>query len=299
VDTSKFAAAGKVDATREGKTYGVVYQTNVRQMIYNKALLADAGLSGPPKTYAEFDEAVDKATKRDKGVFGYTIASKDGDATGMMSTLAPIIFGFGAYFTTPDGKPNATDPKVIEALTFVKKIWDRNNMPRGLDGVASNKLIFDGKVAISINGPFIFGASTPEVKPNLGAAPSPLPGNQLIRATSWYGVPRKAKNPDAAIAWLMNLMTAESQARIAEVEMVVPAIPSLVPAKLITDNPWFKVFVDSASTAVSYLPPGLGPKANDQIKVIGDEVQQILYRNKSVPDAMATLQMTLENNLKS
>jgi multiple sugar transport system substrate-binding protein len=298
VDPSKFAAAGRVDATRDGKTYAVVYQTNVRQMIYNKALLADAGIAEAPKTFAEFETAIDKATNRSKGVFGYTMATKDGEASAMMSFLAPVIFGFGSYFTTPDGKPNATDPKVIQALEFVKRMWDRDNLPRGLDGVAANKLIFDGKVALSLNGPFVFGAAAPEVKPNLFSANSPLPGGQLVRASSWYGVPRKAKNPEAAIAWLMNLLTPESQAKVVEVELVVPAIPSLVPAKILADSPWFKTFVDGADTAVSFLPPGLGDKANAQIKVIGDEIQQILYRNKAIPDAMATLQKTLEANLK-
>lgn len=298
IDPSKFAAAGRVDATRDGKTYAVVYQTNVRQMIYNKALLADAGIGEAPKSFAEFETAIDKSTNRSKGVFGYTMATKDGEASAMMSFLAPIIFGFGSYFTTADGKPNATDPKVVEALAFVKRMWDRDNMPRGLDGVAANKLIFDGKVAISLNGPFVFGAATPEVKPNLFSANSPLPGGQLVRASSWYGVPRKAKNPEAAIAWLMNLLTEESQAKVVDVERVVPAIPSYVPAKILEDSPWFKTFVDGANTAVSYLPPGLGDKANDQIKVIGDEIQQILYRNKAIPDAMATLQKTLEANLK-
>ncbi len=298
VDPSKFAAAGKVDATRDGSTYAVVYQTNARQMIYNKALLADAGITDAPKDFAAFEAAIDKSTKREKGVFGYTMATKDGEASAMMSFLAPIVFGFGSYFTTPDGKPNANDPKVIDALSFVKRMWDRDNIPRGLDGVAANKLIFDGKVAISLNGPFIFGAAAPEVKPNLSSANSPLPGGQLVRASSWYGVPRKAKNPEAAIAWLMNLLTEESQAKVVEVELVVPAIPSLVPAKILEANPWFKTYVDGANTAVSYLPPGLGDKANAQIKVIGDEVQQILYRNKSITDAMDTLQKALEANLK-
>lgn len=298
VDPAKFAAAGRVDAVRDGQTVAVVYQTNVRQMIYNKALLADAGISAPPTSFEEFEAAIDKSTNRSKGVFGYTMATKDGEASAMMSFLAPIVFGFGSYFTTPDGKPNATDPKVIEALGFVKRMWDRDNIPRGLDGVAANKLIFDGKVAISLNGPFVFGAATPDVKPNLSSANSPLPGGQLVRASSWYGVPRKAKNPEGAIAWLMNLLTAQSQAKIVEVERVVPAIPSFVPAQVLEQYPWFKTYVDGANTAVSFLPPGLGDKANAQIKVIGDAIQQILYRDKSIADAMAALQAQLEANLK-
>lgn len=296
VDASRFAAAGR-DAQKDGRTYAVVYQTNARQLIYNRALLQAAGLNAPPSTPAELEQAILKTTQRDKGIFGYTFASKSGEVSQMFNSLGPTLVGFGAHFTTPDGRPNATDPRMVEALRFVKRIWDADAVPRGLDGPSATKLMFEGKVAMALTGSFVFGAATPEVKPLLASAPSPLPG-ALVRASSWYGVSAKGRNPTAAMAWLMHMLSAEGQAKIVEVERVVPALPHLVPASVYQESPWFRPFVDGSSKAISYLPPGLGPRAFGQIKVIGEEIENILYRSKAADRAMADLQRALEASLR-
>ncbi len=293
VDTSKFAAAGH-DARKGGKTFAITYQTNVRQLIYNNMLLAEAGLSGLPKNAAELEEYVRKSTRRERGIYGFVFSSKAGDEQGIFNTLGPIIIGHGSHFTTRDGKPNATDPRVIEALKLVKRLWDGDYVPKGLDQVAGNALIFRGSIALTLNGSFIFGAAAPDVRPHLFAAPTPLPSKQLMRSSSWFGVGAKGRNKEAAIAWLMHMLNAESQAKIVEIERVVPAIPAFVPASVLQQDPWFKVFVEASATAVSYLPPGLGSKANDQIKLIAGEIQNILYRGTSVESAMGSLQRQLE-----
>jgi multiple sugar transport system substrate-binding protein len=297
VDTSRFMAAAK-DAQRGGKTYAIVYQTNARQLIYNNQLLAEAGLSGLPKNAAEFEEYIRRSTRRDRGVFGFTFGSRSGDYTGMFNSLGPVIIGFGSHFTTPDGKPNATDPRVIEAMRFIKRIWDGDYVPKGLDGPGANALIFRGSVAMTLNGPFVFGAAAPEVRPHLFAVPSPLPSKTVMRASSWYGVAARGRNKDAAMAWLMQMLTPEGQTRIIDRERVVPALPHLVAPEVWKDDPWFKAFVDGAQRGISYLPPGLGPKAFDQIKIIGEEIERILYRNKPVEQAMGDLQKALEASLK-
>lgn len=296
VDTAKFVPAAK-DASRDGKTYGVVYQCNPRALIYNKALLAGAGIDGPPKNAEQLEEFAKRTTSREKGVFGYTMASKSGDISGMMVSIVPFVLGFGSHFTTPQGKANANSPQVIEGVKMVKRLWDANCVPRGLDGVAANKLVFDGKVALTINGSFAIGAAAPETKPNLNAVPSPLPSGVVMRGTTWYGVTAKGKNNAATTAWLMHMLTPESQATVADIERVVPALPSMVPDALYQETPWYRAFVDAAASSVSFLPPGLGSKAFSQMKVIADELELVLYRDKPVPAAMDDLQRTLEANL--
>src|SRR5262249_40165055 len=155
-----------------------------------------------------------RTTRRDAGQFGFTFASKAGDATALFISVGPAIIGFGSHFTTDEGRPNANDPRLAEALGFLKRIWDADCVPRGLDGPAANALVFYGKVALTLNGSFVFGAATPETRPNLVATASPLPSSKQMRASSWYGVAARGRNKDAATAWLMHLLTPESQAKI-------------------------------------------------------------------------------------
>ena len=180
---------------------------------------------------------------------------------------------------------------------MVKRFWDANCVPRGLDGPAANKLVLDGKVALTINGSFAIGASMPEVKPNLDAVASPMPSGVVLRGTTFYGVTAKGKNNPATTAWLMYMLTPESQATIAEIERVVPALPGFIPPALYEQTPWYKAFVEAAATSVSFLPPGLGSKAFGQMKVIADELELVLFRDKPVDKAMDDLQQTLEANL--
>jgi hypothetical protein len=42
-------------------------------------------------------------------------------------------------------------------------------VPRGLDGPAANKLVFDGKVVMTINGSFVFGAAGADFQQARGA----------------------------------------------------------------------------------------------------------------------------------
>jgi len=296
IDTAAFAAAAQ-DPVVDGRRHAIVYQTNVRQLIFNRALLDAAGIAGVPDSPESFEAAIAAATNRAAGVFGFTLASKAGQAGPMMAFLAPIVNGFGAHFTTDDGRPNATDPAVIEAIGFVKRLWDGNHVPRGLDGPAANKLTFDGKVAMTLTGSFVFGAASDEVKPHLNAAPNPLNKGPLVRASSWYGVAAQGRNPDAAKAWLMHMLEAENQAEIVTRERVVPAIPAHIPGQLFDESPWLRTFVAGAATARSYLPPGLGSRANAQLKDIAAEIELVLYADKPVETAMADLQATLERNL--
>jgi ABC-type glycerol-3-phosphate transport system substrate-binding protein len=297
VDLSRAAAAAR-DAQAGNQTFAVVYQTNARQLIWHRGLLAEAGFQAPPRSAAELEDAVQKATRRDRGQFGYTIASRSGESTALFTQIGPIVIGFGGNFTSDDGRPAANDPRVVEALSLIRRMWDRDNVPKGLDGPTANRLIFDGRVALSLNGSFVFGAANAETKPQLNAAPSPLPSGRLMRASSWYGVAARGRNPIAAAAWCAHVMAPESQAKIAEIERVCPALPHLVPAALFEESPWLRTFTDGANNAISYLPPGLGPRAFAQIRVIADEVEAILYRGKAVQAAMDDLQRALERNLR-
>ena len=139
--------------------------------------------------------------------------------------------------------------------------------------------------------------ATAETKPNLNAVPSPMPSGIVMRGTTWYGVTAKGKNNAATTAWLMHMLTPESQATVAEIERVVPALPGLVPAALFEQTPWYRAFVDAAASSISFLPPGLGSKAFGQMKVIADELELVLYRDKPAQTAMDDLQRTLEANL--
>lgn len=285
------------EAQSKGQNFGVAYAANPRALVYNKALFQEAGLS-VPKTVEEFEAAMPKVTRPDRQQFGLALASKAGDATGLFIQIMPIVIGMGGHYFK-DGKLTCTDPKVADALSLIKRLWDANTIPRGLDAVAANTLIYEAKAVSTLSGPFIIGqtkSANPETAKNLDVVPSPFPSGTTLVVSTFWAVPAKAKNKEWGAKFAMHMLEPDSQRAIIEQQATVPGRPEMVTEEYLKANPWFKVFIDAGKNGISQVPAGTGAKAFDAVKVIGKGVEDILYRDKPVEAAMGDAQKELEGS---
>jgi multiple sugar transport system substrate-binding protein len=100
--------AGIVSAASVGGTlYGVPNEIDVYALNYNKALFQEAGIAGPPKTWAEFKDAAAKLTKKDAGQQGFGMINSW--AAGVVHPFASLLASNGGDLVV-DGKP-ALDSK--------------------------------------------------------------------------------------------------------------------------------------------------------------------------------------------
>jgi len=100
--------AGIVSAASVGGTlYGIPNEIDVYALNYNKALFQEAGIAGPPKTWAEFKDAAQKLTKKDAGQQGFGMINSW--AAGVVHPFASLLASDGGELVT-DGKP-ALDSK--------------------------------------------------------------------------------------------------------------------------------------------------------------------------------------------
>jgi multiple sugar transport system substrate-binding protein len=285
------------EAQYDGQHFGAAYAANPRALVYNKALYEETGLKAPTNL-EEFKTAVTKLTRADRQQFGLSLASKAGDATGLFIQIMPIVIGMGGHFFK-DGKLTATDPNVISALTLVKELWDNNSVPRGLDAVGANTLIYEGKAASTLSGPFIIGqtkSANPDTASKLEVVPSPLPSGTTLVVSAFWAVPAKAKNRELGAKFVMHMLRPEGQRAIIDKQATVPGRPEMVSEEYLRANPWFKVFIDAGKDGISQVPAGTGARAFDAVKVIGRGIEDILYRDKPVATAMAEVQRELEGS---
>lgn len=103
--------------TEGGKVFGLPKNVSPIMLTYNREMLAAAGITAPPKTWAEFRDVAKKLTK----------ATKDGgpiDQWGTLLVLAPagfdlrfsvVLRGFGGDFLSPDNTKSLLNSP--EALT--------------------------------------------------------------------------------------------------------------------------------------------------------------------------------------
>jgi len=201
----------------KGDTYGIPFSTDTRMLYYNKNAFKEVGLdpNKPPATWSELEAA---AAKLDK---------KNADGSWARLGFSPLITGNwdqwatvnGAQYVTNDGKPNVNDPKVVEAVNWIKKWtdgfggYDNFVKFRGTFSSPPNDAFMSGKVAMTtdING-YISQLNfyRPQVKKADGSGNEALdwgianlPHNDTAPAANYSGgfalsIPRGSKNADAA-----------------------------------------------------------------------------------------------------
>ncbi|MEW2515644.1 sugar ABC transporter substrate-binding protein [Streptomyces sp. NPDC046870] len=109
-------------------------------LYYNKKIFADAGISKPPATWDELIADGKKINAKGKSVLGAEGAN--------LSENVHHVFVFakqhGADFFTADGKPDFTNPKVVEAVkSYVDLMAKDKVIPAGDAEYAQNQSVSD------------------------------------------------------------------------------------------------------------------------------------------------------------
>ena len=105
----------------QGKVYGLPIMLDTRFGIYRKDIFAEAGLTGPPKTFDEMRDMARKLTRRDAAGkltrAGLDILSQD-----IRQVFETILWANGGDLFTPDGKVAFNSDKGIGALQFMTDV---------------------------------------------------------------------------------------------------------------------------------------------------------------------------------
>jgi multiple sugar transport system substrate-binding protein len=100
-----------------GHYFALPWQIDLRVIFYNKDLLKAAGVN-PPTNWDEFEAACKKVTNAAKGTYGFIIPN---DQYGRQVCISFFQNNNGGLFTA-DKKANVTDPKNLEALTYLTNL---------------------------------------------------------------------------------------------------------------------------------------------------------------------------------
>lgn len=104
--------------TSEGKFYGFPDLSSVRALFYNTDLFSKAGITSPPKTWAELKEDATKISKQGSGTAGYAMPMGPEEAQGEFSMW---LFNNGGEWKkgndwTIDSKQN------VQSLSFMQQL---------------------------------------------------------------------------------------------------------------------------------------------------------------------------------
>jgi multiple sugar transport system substrate-binding protein len=129
---------------------------------------------------------------------------------------APLwVLGYGGRLVGDDGKPTLDDPANVKALTTIKQIVDAQggwakvkSFTDSFDFFGKNNQFVKDQVGAQVDAQWYVNVLSPYAKDvQLGAVPFKNSEGQPFAVTGGSGfvIPAKAKNPDAACAWMINL----------------------------------------------------------------------------------------------
>lgn len=194
----------------EGKRYGMPWILDTMYLYYNKDMLAKAGISGPPKTWAELDS--DAKILKAKNIVQYPIVWSWAESEALICDYATLVDAFGGSFYS-DGHPVFDQDGGLEALQYmVQTVKDGTTNPKSLQFVEDDvrRVIDNGDAAFALNWTYNYAsASDPKqsrVAGQIGIEPAPgVAGKSSFAAMNGsmgLGIPTNASHPQQAWVYI-------------------------------------------------------------------------------------------------
>ncbi|MET9383040.1 ABC transporter substrate-binding protein, partial [Streptomyces sp. NPDC002928] len=212
--TRGYGEAAVGAASVGGKVYGYPTEVQTYALYYNKRLLREAGIDGPPRTWRELEETAYRTSKRDRYgntlVQGFGLSTYD-DSTTVGQTLA-LLNAAGGRFVSADGRSTAIDSpagRVVFDLEH-RLVVEGASAP----GINVYKAFQSGQVAMVVSAGWWTGSLKAQMGKDyrdVGVAPVPVPEADDKRATLstgfMLGINTASKHPREAWEFLRWLNT--------------------------------------------------------------------------------------------
>jgi arabinogalactan oligomer/maltooligosaccharide transport system substrate-binding protein len=282
----------------DGATYGVPQVTDALALLYNKQLFEQAGITEPPTTWAELQDAA------------LTIEDQT-DAEGFYLNpqgyyMLPFMYGEGGDLVDAESKTIVVDSQ--ENATGLASATDLIESgaaakPPASDAYDNMMTAFkEGNVAMVVNGPWEVQniESAPDFGglDNLGIAPvpggsvqagSPVGGHDYV---VYEGIPDE--EADAAIAFISFMNSTESQAFLAEELGLLPTRASAYEVESVASNPIIASFQPAIESAIAR--PWI-PEGGQFFTALDDMAIEVLVRGQDPADALAEVADTYKSEV--
>lgn len=264
IDTADFPENIMQQLTIDGQLYSVPIASHNFQLIYNKKLLDEAGVT-PPTTTAELADAIKKLTKVDASG---NVTQLGLGLTDVSAGLKTIGYAFGGDWTR-DGKATPTDANFVKGLQFyfdnvVAPVTPAayNKFVAGFGPYMSDQDSFaQGKMAMVIDGEWRSKFNT-AAGVDWGVVPMPGETKELLGSTwvdvSTIFIPTNSPNKEAAATFLKYLISPPAMEKFSHVLGNLPARLSLTESAVYNDLPNFPVWLNALKSPNTHgLPAAL------------------------------------------
>lgn len=287
--------------TYRGKLYAVPQSSDGGMLYYRTDLLEAAGISAPPKTWAQLtaDCAKVRATPEGKGVFCY--AGQLQKYEGLTVNAAEAINGAHGVITHDDGSPDVNTPAAKQGLGFLVNAYQSGDIPReaitykeeeGRAAFQAGKLLFHRQWPYQYA---LANATDGSSKVAGKFAVAPLPGLDGPGVSSLgghnLGISAFCKNKKTALDFITFFSSEEVNRFNLEKASLAPVYTSLYDDPALQKKyPYLATLKASIQTAV---PRPKVVRYGDATTAIQNAAYSAITGSKSVDAALSELQVKL------
>ncbi|MCZ7469430.1 sugar ABC transporter substrate-binding protein [Agrobacterium sp. O3.4] len=183
--------------------YMLPYGFYLRAMFYNKKLLAEAGVTEPPKTLEEFADASKKVAAL-PGKSGYCLRGGPGGLNGWVMFGASMA-GSNEFFTK-DGTSTFDSPGWVKGLTYVIDLYKNGYAPKDSVNWGFNEIVagfYSGTCAFLDQDPDALIAIAQRMKPeDFGVMTMPKgPDGKTFPTIGFAGWSMMSKSENKDLSW--------------------------------------------------------------------------------------------------
>ena len=296
----KIDPAALADVTVDGKIVALPIASYNYGLIYNTDMFAEAGIDGPPTSPEEFLDAARALTVREGGQVVQYGTAMDNTADNMTYQLfLGWTHAFGGELFDADGA-TLDSPEAIEALEFMKTLYDEELLPRGKGQSDVRALYANGSAAMEIDGawqmPFISGIS-PEVYAATQTARVPWEGAGPGATNITVAISANAANPEGAADYIRSLMQEQLLSTFLTYADVIPQIEGAVNDDVLAEKPYLTAYVEGLENLASPIPPRYADQNTAFWTIVSEAVVRSLHANVDPATALAEAQQRVESEL--
>lgn len=296
-DKSEVAAIISLD----GNSYMFPVASFVYPVFVNLDLLKEAGIDQMPSSRSEFVDAARKLTDADNNQYGWVLPLSLQAPNGIQNDVMSWVWASGKSMMK-DGKPDLTNGDVVGTLEYIQSMYDEGLISPGSFAKKEQDKVeefVNGRVAMMVDSLAHINLIR-ERNADLNFGITALPavdgydGRRGLPYASWgIGIAENSEHKEEAFKLVSYLMSTEVNAKLVSIANAFPGNVNATPDFVTADDLFATAFEIFQTGYLANEFVGL-PVAEELMRRLGVEVQQMLDGNQSAAEAAAKAQANWE-----
>jgi multiple sugar transport system substrate-binding protein len=279
----------------DGERFGIIWETVIYGMLYNKDLLNQAGITEAPKDFASFLEAC-KAVKDKTGKWGFAARNMLAETESWYEDFTGTwIAGYGGGWSDASGNLTIDSPENIQAVTDFATVYNSGCMQTGVPASVFRPSYKNGDVAIMMDNAdagFTYTDANDILTNELqGSGPLPMPTEKSGRQELFLSINANSENNALAQDFMNWLLEPESQMALVAATAPQTTSTMVTPSDEFTAaHPWAVHYYDQPASGVSLLLNGRPELTPQLAETVMPYVARVLDGQMTAADALKEAQ---------